>query len=588
MISIIILSYNAKEYTRKCLDSIKQFTDIPYELIVIDNASKDGAAEMLNQRKEAGEIDFLVLNNENMGVAEGRNQGIALATQEILLFLDNDTEVAEEWYKPILEEFGGDPKVGVVGQVGFKVVQLAPIDFRAFNDRVLSADCDVVPGYCFAFRKELLGKIGKQFSDFTNGKFWHEDLEYCLRAQKAGYKIRMNRCINLIHHGHKSVGENVTDADMVQNVDGFFENAKEIGRRLISDNILYIHKEYVTQKLGAYDYILQRLTNELRKLGMVVLWVDSIRAKNPSFGHCKMVDFNYKGFRICPVFIENDRPPKSWRNEIKAIDYILAGSPWAKLACKNEPYNEKVIDLSPGGVNADLFNTKAKPASSYKETEFGNKFMFYLQAASQPRKNTENMIRWYCDAHKGNKEVILVLKDGPYGYSQEIAKLIEELSTNSENPEILHIREEISDPVHIGLFRRASVNGAFYSPHRAEGFGLPLLEALACGVRAGTSDIGGPSYTTKRNGVLLKGVTLFPGKLTLSQFHNNPNEPYYEADENPQWLEPDAEFVKKWLKDVTKEKWSAEDAEELSKKTLEEFSFAVVAKKLHAFFKSLD
>lgn len=587
MISIIILSYNTKEYTRKCLDSINRFTDIPYELIVIDNGSTDGAVDLLNERKANQEIDHLVLNQDNVGVAEGRNQGITLASQEIILFLDNDTEVSEEWYKPILEEFNNDPKVGVVGQVGFQVVQLSPIDFRSFNERVLTADCDVVPGYCFAFRKELLGKIGKQFSDFTNGKFWHEDLEYCLRAQKAGYKIRMNRCINLYHHGHKSEGENVTDADMVKKVDGFFENAREIGRRLISDNILYVHKEYKTEKLGAYDYILQRLSNELRKLGMVVLWVDPIRSKDISFGHCKMVDFNYKGYRICPVFIENDRPPRSWQQEIKHIDYLLAGSPWAKLACKNEPYNDKVIDLSPGGVNSLIFNTKATPAQSYKGIEFGNKFMFYLQAASQPRKNTENMIKWYCEAHRGNKNVILVFKDGPYGYSQDIAKLIEELSLDDSNPEILHIREEISDETHIGLFRRAAVNGAFYSPHRAEGFGLPLLEAMACGVRAGTSDIGGPSYTTKRNGVLLKGITLFPGTLTLSEFHNWSGEPYYDVDEKPQWLEPDAFVVKKWLKEITTQPWTEQDAEELSKKTLEVYSFSVVAKKLRDFLKKL-
>jgi GT2 family glycosyltransferase len=580
MISIIVLSYNAKQYTARCLDYIKANTKIPYELIVIDNASTDGAIELLQAREN--EITHLVLSKENLGVAEGRNLGLKYATQKFITFLDNDTEVGPEWYRPIMEEFTIDPKTAIVGKGGVDIIQYNPIAFCALPPNIVGQDCDVVPGFCFTFRKELLETIGTEFSKFTNGKFWHEDLEFCRRARLAGYKVRSREDIPCIHHEHKSMGENKEDILKPENQFGFLENAKEIERRMVSDNVLYICRDYSESMWGAYDYTLKRLSKELRELGMVVVWIKQIHSPVTSFDLCKMTDFIYNGYRILPMFLENDRPPKSWAKEYELVDYILAGSHHIYEAMQGEKYKNKVVDLSVCGVDTDVFNLEGNSVDEINGYHFGRRFMFLNNGASQPRKNTENMIKWYCEAWYGNKSVVLVLKDGSYGYAGDTAKLIEVLRKDDKNPDIVHIQERITDEQLVGLYRRCALNGAYFSPHKAEGFGLPIMEAIACGCRVGVTNFGGPKY----NLIHKEGVIFFNGQMVPSTFHNWTVEPYYEQDENPLWCEPKKEDVIEWLQRIYYVGWSKEQQEFVSD-AVKSFSYKARALQIYKFLKGL-
>jgi len=102
--SIIVLTFNALKYTKKCLESILKNTPDNYELIFVDNASTDGTIEWLKEvekEKKGFPIKF-IYNKENKGVAGGRNQACEIATGEFISFIDNDTEVQKGWQDQIL------------------------------------------------------------------------------------------------------------------------------------------------------------------------------------------------------------------------------------------------------------------------------------------------------------------------------------------------------------------------------------------------------------------------------------------------------------------------------------------------------
>ncbi|RQV97374.1 glycosyltransferase, partial [bacterium] len=115
--SIIILTFNQLPYTQKCLDSIRKFTTIPYELIIVDNGSTDGTIRYLKKYSEKYTNVRLILNEVNQGFAAGNNQGIEQAQGKYILFLNNDTVVTKGWLSRMIAHLERYPEAGMVGPV---------------------------------------------------------------------------------------------------------------------------------------------------------------------------------------------------------------------------------------------------------------------------------------------------------------------------------------------------------------------------------------------------------------------------------------------------------------------------------------
>ena len=108
MVSIIIISYNTQDLTRQCLESIEKYVDLKqHEVIVVDNGSTDGSAEMI-------EKDFkfvhLIINSSNLGFAIANNQAIKIAKGDLIWLLNSDTQLTQKGMPEKLEEFFGSPK----------------------------------------------------------------------------------------------------------------------------------------------------------------------------------------------------------------------------------------------------------------------------------------------------------------------------------------------------------------------------------------------------------------------------------------------------------------------------------------------
>jgi GT2 family glycosyltransferase len=108
-LSVVTLAWDNLPYTQDFVESVRQHTDVPYELIVVDNGS---AWEAANYARAAG--DTSVLNDTNLGFAKGMNQGLDVARGAYVAFCNNDTILPEGWAERLLETARNHPTAGII------------------------------------------------------------------------------------------------------------------------------------------------------------------------------------------------------------------------------------------------------------------------------------------------------------------------------------------------------------------------------------------------------------------------------------------------------------------------------------------
>jgi GT2 family glycosyltransferase len=108
-LSIVLLSWNQRALTQRCVDSIRSATDVSYQLVIVDNGSTDGSAQLARD-----EADVAITNSENLGFSAGMNQGLELATGRHVAFLNNDTVLPEQWASLLIETYGQLDRGGIV------------------------------------------------------------------------------------------------------------------------------------------------------------------------------------------------------------------------------------------------------------------------------------------------------------------------------------------------------------------------------------------------------------------------------------------------------------------------------------------
>lgn len=204
-LAVVVLAYNGLAYTRRCITSVLAHGGPGLRVVLVDNASTDGTVAWA-RRVAAHDARLTVCAlPTNRGVPGGRNAGLAVldvAALDAVAFLDNDVEVGAGWSGPFLERLAADPGVGVVGEEGYVAerhaagLRLTPRPGRS------PRECDVVVGYCMVVRAAAVRTVGP--FDEGLGLFWHDDDDYCLRAQAAGWRVVRLETGRVLHYGHAS------------------------------------------------------------------------------------------------------------------------------------------------------------------------------------------------------------------------------------------------------------------------------------------------------------------------------------------------------------------------------------------------
>lgn len=203
---VIILTYNQRQKTLKCLSILLAGDDMPFRVLIWDNHSQDDTLSAVN---EAFPNVVTSYSERNLGVAGGRNASARMAIHELgathLLFLDNDIEVESGFVKALYEPLEADPHLGQTqaklrflhnrslindgggARISFVFWRVKPVGFGE-PDR---GQYDV-PHPCISCGGAMMVRtdIFQRLNGFDPlfGPFGPEDLDFSLRLQKAGYK----------------------------------------------------------------------------------------------------------------------------------------------------------------------------------------------------------------------------------------------------------------------------------------------------------------------------------------------------------------------------------------------------------------
>jgi len=108
-LSVVVVAWNNLHYTRAFVESVRRNTDVPYELIIVDNGS---APEAVTYARTAA--DRAVCNEENRGFAPAMNQGLAVARGDYVAFCNNDTVMPAQWASRLLDTARAQPRAAIV------------------------------------------------------------------------------------------------------------------------------------------------------------------------------------------------------------------------------------------------------------------------------------------------------------------------------------------------------------------------------------------------------------------------------------------------------------------------------------------
>jgi GT2 family glycosyltransferase len=217
--SILVVTYNNLALTRLCLASIQRAAGVlPFEIIVVDNASSDGSQTWLRAAAARELLPLTVVENgRNAGFAAGNNLAASRARGDVLVFLNNDTVVVPGWLEALVAHLDRDRSIGMLGPVtnsgGNGEAQLgtryADLDgMRAFAEEYTRAHAGVVDDvpmlalFCAAMSRERFAAVGGLDERYGRGLFEDDDL--ALAVQRRGWRVALARDVFVHHYGGAS------------------------------------------------------------------------------------------------------------------------------------------------------------------------------------------------------------------------------------------------------------------------------------------------------------------------------------------------------------------------------------------------
>lgn len=212
-VSVVVVTYNNLALTKDCLHSLDVYSDYSnLELIVVDNASADGTPDFLREWTSQGPERHVILNTDNRGFAAANNQGLAVATGEYLVMLNNDTYVTPGWVATLVGHQRRHPDLGMLGPVTNNIGNEARIQIAYANmDEMLNVSRSytrrhvgqltplrTAAFFCVMMPRHVYEKVGNLDEAFGIGMF--EDDDYCRRIEQEGWSIACAEDVFIHHH----------------------------------------------------------------------------------------------------------------------------------------------------------------------------------------------------------------------------------------------------------------------------------------------------------------------------------------------------------------------------------------------------
>lgn len=241
-VSILLITWNALEYTKLCLESILNYTNYPYQLIIVDNGSTDGTQDYLRSVEAS-----LILNDCNLGYSFAIQQAYEFVETEFVCTLNNDVVVSPAWLKTLVETYEKYPLVKQIGPLrpapffkhpyfgGSSKAVLEAIkntvsihrdpkdllaqfcqrrsyeafveDFKRANDcgdHILESPPGMLSTCCALMETGILDKVGG-IADLRFEMYGSDDIDLSWRISQAGYEIMYTNRVYVHHFEHASM-----------------------------------------------------------------------------------------------------------------------------------------------------------------------------------------------------------------------------------------------------------------------------------------------------------------------------------------------------------------------------------------------
>ena len=213
MVSIITINYNGYKDTCELIESFSTFETYPYEFIVVDNASSNNEADLLQKKYPNITV---VASNKNLGFAVFNNLGYMYSKGEYILYVNNDMVITEPFLQPLISRIQSSPIIGAVSpkikyeyrpntiqyagytamtpiRISNQLIGVNQIDNIQYNQANPTA---FIHGACVLTTRKVLEKAGPMTDIYF---LFYEELDWSLQLQRAGYQTWYEPASCILH-----------------------------------------------------------------------------------------------------------------------------------------------------------------------------------------------------------------------------------------------------------------------------------------------------------------------------------------------------------------------------------------------------
>lgn len=227
-ISLILVNYNTKNSVIEAINScLEDGSKLRKEIIVVDNGSRDGSYELLKEKFIANQNVILLQNKNNQGFSKAVNVGLKRSRGDYKYLLNSDTKVTKHTFSELIRFAKTDNEIGVIGTrliLPDGSTQNSCFNFPSLGNAILeywmgkkntftpfyknsASVVDAVVGASFLITPDAFKKVGL----FDERYFMYfEDIDYCQRVKKEGFKVIYYPKITVFHH-HGLSGKLIED-----------------------------------------------------------------------------------------------------------------------------------------------------------------------------------------------------------------------------------------------------------------------------------------------------------------------------------------------------------------------------------------
>lgn len=520
--TLIILAWNRWFLTEQCLRSLAKTDLADCEVIVVDNGSTDETPDQLAR------IDWVraVTLPRNLGYVRGNNAGIAAAdpTTDIVL-LNNDLLFTQaDWLQRLRDTAHAEAAHGVVG-CRLRLPQGALLHAGTYllpdtvwGQQIGSLEKDVgqftrdreVEGIVFAcayIRRELIDAIGGLSLDFES---YFEDTDYCLRAREAGFKVLLCGGVTLEHDEH---GSTRGDTGALMRI---FQGSRKIFRRKWQRKLEARYRHSVTWQSimnfpTGYAMSCRQFLKALERAGVRCAYryvygpgtvfppeeppnsgdymLNVIRERASRFPRIGVVygqgdEFhrNKGRYKVGFTMLEVDGFPAEWVRQANRMDEVWVPSEFNRQGMRNCGVT-RPIHIIPLGIDTDYFH----PAIQRHPNPL-DEFVFLSTFEWGERKEPWLLLKVFNDEFSADEPVRLVCKIINRDPRVILKHELRALRMREAGGRISYIFNTEFPHYQLGsLYASAD---CFVSVSRGEGWNMPLMEAMACGLPAIATDWG--------------------------------------------------------------------------------------------------